>query len=76
MDVTTSGGQSGKFEARLFHKIFEKEIGRIPGHFSPINSISFFPDGSGFVSGAEEGSVRLHYFDDDYFYFKLHPDEQ
>ena len=76
MDVTTTAGQSGKFEARIFHRIYEKEIGRVSGHFSPINSIVFLPDGSGYLSGAEEGSFRIHFFDDDYFYFKIHPEEE
>ena len=33
------------------------------GHFSPINSVAFSPDGTAFVTGAEEGNVRLHHFD-------------
>jgi translation initiation factor 3 subunit I len=65
-DVTTTGG-SGKFEATLWHMIYEEEIGSIKGHFSPINTVAWFPDGRGFVTGAEEGIVRVVHLDNDYF---------
>jgi len=29
--------------------------------------VAFSPDGTSFVTGAEEGNVRLHHFDADYF---------
>jgi translation initiation factor 3 subunit I len=44
-----------------------KEIGVIPGHFGPVNTILFHLDGRGFISGGEEGNVRLHRFDQTYF---------
>jgi hypothetical protein len=40
MDVTTTSTRQGKFEARFYHKIFEEEIGRVRGHFGPLN-VSF-----------------------------------
>lgn len=43
--------------------MYEKEIGTIPGHFGPVNSIVFHNDGRGFVSAGEEGNLRLHRFD-------------
>lgn len=67
MSVTTTAGRVGKFEARFFHQIYEEEFGRVKGHFGPINSISFAPDGKSYASGAEDGYVRLHHFDPDYF---------
>jgi len=68
--VTTTAGRSGKFEATFFHKIYETEIGKVKGHFGPINSISFNPDGRSFTSGSEDGYVRIHHFDPEYFSFE------
>lgn len=36
MGVTTTNARQGKFEARIYHKIFEEEIGRVRGHFGPL----------------------------------------
>ncbi|OMH86352.1 Eukaryotic translation initiation factor 3 subunit I [Zancudomyces culisetae] len=69
-EVTTTGARQGKFEARFFHMIFEHEIGRVKGHFGPINTLSVEPNGLGYSSGGEDGFVRIHYFDDDYFGYK------
>ena len=49
MDVTTTSARVGKFDARFFHSIFEEEIGRVKGHFGPINSVIFHPDGNRYV---------------------------
>jgi len=65
--VTTTADREGKFEARLYHKIYTSELGRIKGHFGPINTVAFSPDGRQYVSGGEDGFVRLHHFDQDYF---------
>jgi len=66
-DVTTTAASSGKFEACLWHMIYEEEIGTIKGHFGPINSIAWMRDGRGYVTGGEDGYVRAHFFDQDYF---------
>jgi len=71
MDVTTTSTKVGKFESRLFHTIFEEEFGRVKGHFGPINSVQFHPDGKGYASGGEDGYVRVHQFDEAYFDFKF-----
>jgi len=47
--------------------IFEEELGSVPGHFGPVNVLSYSPDGKGFASGGEDGFVRLHHFDKEYF---------
>jgi translation initiation factor 3 subunit I len=69
MDVTTTSTRIGKFDARFFHLIFEEEFGRIKGHFGPINSVQFHPDGMGYASGGEDGYVRIHTFDQSYYEF-------
>lgn len=68
-DVTTTSTRAGKFEARFFHLVFEEEFGRVKGHFGPINSVAFHPDGQSYSSGGEDGYVRIHKFDPQYFEF-------
>ncbi|KAG9509774.1 Eukaryotic translation initiation factor 3 subunit I, partial [Fragariocoptes setiger] len=66
MEVTTGSAQ-GKFEARFFHMIYEEEFASVKGHFGPINTLAFHPDGRGYASGGEDGYVRVHRFDPEYF---------
>jgi len=66
-DVTTTAAAHGRFEALLWHMIFEEEIGTVKGHFGPINCLAWFRDGRGFVTGGEDGYIRVHSFDNDYF---------
>ncbi|KAJ9094934.1 hypothetical protein QFC21_005726 [Naganishia friedmannii] len=65
--VTTTSTRSGKFETRFWHRVFEEEVGRVRGHFGPINTIAVHPEGKAFASGGEDGYVRVHWFDDSYF---------
>lgn len=67
MEVTTTSTRSGKFDSRFFHLIFEEEFGRVKGHFGPINSLAFHPDGKSYASGGEDGFVRVQSFDSSYF---------
>jgi len=69
MEVTTTSARQGKFEARFYHKIFEDEIGRVRGHFGPLNTIAVHPAGIAYASGGEDGYVRMHHFDKSYFDF-------
>ncbi|KAG7941923.1 hypothetical protein I3843_16G073200 [Carya illinoinensis] len=69
--VTTTDHRAGKFEAKFFDKILQEEIGGVKGHFGPINALAFNPDGKSFSSGGEDGYVRLHHFDSDYFNVKI-----
>lgn len=66
-DVTTTAAASGKFEACLYHMVTEEELGTVGGHFGPINTLCFLADGKGFITGGEEGYIRLNHFDADYF---------
>ena len=45
MEVTTTYTKAGKFDTRFYHLVFQEEIGRVKGHFGPINSLKFHPDG-------------------------------
>ncbi|KAL5716498.1 Eukaryotic translation initiation factor 3 subunit I [Ranunculus cassubicifolius] len=65
--VTMTDRRAGNFEAKFFHKIYADEIGGVKGHFGPINALAFNPDGRSFCSGGEDGYVKLHHFDNDYF---------
>ncbi|KZP18933.1 WD40 repeat-like protein [Athelia psychrophila] len=67
MSVTTTSTRQGKFETRFWHKVFEEEVGRVKGHFGPINTIAVHPAGSSYASGGEDGFVRVHHFEDGYF---------
>ena len=70
MAVTTTSSKAGKFDSKIFYKIYEEEIGGIRGHFGPINALAWHPDGRSFTSGGEDGYVRIHHFDNDYFRIK------
>ncbi|GMI20183.1 hypothetical protein TeGR_g2312 [Tetraparma gracilis] len=70
MSVTTTSGRAGKFETRFFHLVYEEEFGIVKGHFGPINALAVNPDGRSYASGAEDGYVRLHFYDDSYLNMK------
>eukprot|EP00297_Palpitomonas_bilix_P024056 CAMPEP_0113875838 /NCGR_PEP_ID=MMETSP0780_2-20120614/5157_1 /TAXON_ID=652834 /ORGANISM="Palpitomonas bilix" /LENGTH=315 /DNA_ID=CAMNT_0000861857 /DNA_START=74 /DNA_END=1021 /DNA_ORIENTATION=+ /assembly_acc=CAM_ASM_000599 len=66
-DVTTTAGELGKFETHFFHAVFEDHLGSVKGHFGPINTLAFSPDGKSFTTGGEEGYVRIHHMDEEFF---------
>lgn len=66
-EVTRSS--DGRFESHFFHKIYMDDLGRLGGHFGPINTISVHPFGTSYASGSEDGYVRIHHFDKNYFEF-------
>ncbi len=59
MNVTTTSARQGRFETRFWHKVFEEECARLPGHFGPINTIAIHPAGTAYASGGEDGYVRV-----------------
>ena len=71
MEVTTTSTKVGKFDARFYHLVFEEEFGRLKGHFGPINTLAFSPDGNHYASGGEDGYVRLQTFDPAYHSFRV-----
>lgn len=76
MAVTTTSAKQGKFHTRFFHLCFGEEIGRVKGHFGPINTLAFFPNGRGYASGGEDGYVRLHHFDESYYRFLFEEEKE
>jgi translation initiation factor 3 subunit I len=84
MSVTTTAGKVGKFETRFFHTVYETEFGTVKGHFGPINALDIATGSAGsagsdsgssvgpryYASGAEDGYVRLHFFDSSYLTMK------
>ncbi|KIK44306.1 hypothetical protein CY34DRAFT_106042 [Suillus luteus UH-Slu-Lm8-n1] len=76
MQVTTASLRQGKFETRFWHKVFEEEVGRVKGHFGPINTIAVHPAGTSYASGGEDGFVRFHHFEESYFRAKPYGDLQ
>lgn len=61
MEVTTTSTRAGKFEARFYHLVFEEEFARVKGHFGPINSLCFHPNGLSYASGGEDGYVSISF---------------
>jgi len=57
----------GGFDIRLVNLIFQEDLGSIAGHFGPVNTLVFHKDGRGFVSGGEEGIIRIFRFPPKYF---------
>ena len=55
------------FELAFFNMIYENEIAYIKGHFGPVNSLDFHPSGKSVASGSEDGTIRIHEFDQEYF---------
>ncbi|CAE7035228.1 ALA3 [Symbiodinium natans] len=58
-DVAVSGA-SGAFEALLWHMVYEEEIGSVKGHIGPLNTMAWFRDGAGFVTGGEASLTAKH----------------
>ena len=64
-DVTTTRTQ--KMESLFYNIASGEEIGRVKGSFGTMNSVQFNPNGKSFITGGEDGYVRLCFFDEDYF---------
>lgn len=66
-DVTTTDAAAGGFEMKLYSIIMGEKLAEISGHFGPVHTTSFSPDGYSFASGAEDGYVHYHRFPPEYF---------
>ncbi|CAB0040591.1 unnamed protein product [Trichogramma brassicae] len=71
MDVTTTSAKQGKFDARFYHMVFEEEFARLKGHFGPINSLAFHPNGRTLATGGEDGYIRINNLDQSYFDYQF-----
>ncbi|KAI6182728.1 Eukaryotic translation initiation factor 3 subunit I [Aphelenchoides bicaudatus] len=67
MNVTQTVAASGQFEAKLYDMIYEDEFAMFKGHFGPINTLAYSPDGCTIVTGSEDGFVRIQEIDQEYF---------
>jgi len=67
INVTTTLHKSGHFEVDFHHLVTQDLIGIVKGHFGPVHTLAFAPDGKGYASGSEDGYVRLHHFPQNYF---------
>lgn len=65
--VTTTSARAGKFESIFYHKVYAEQFGSVRGHFGPINTVAYHPDGRSFSTGGEDGYVRLSVFDSDFW---------
>ena len=65
VNVTTTKGQN--METIFFNLPLKEEVGRVSGSFGTMNCIAFNPDGRSFITGGEDGYIRLQVFDDDYY---------
>ena len=66
LDVMHSSAKQGRFEVDFWHTVFEERLASVGGHFGPVNTLSFSPNGKMFASGGEDGFVRLHHLDKTY----------
>ena len=67
MSVTTTAAKQGNFHCTFYDHVFDDELGKIEGHFGPVNTLAFAPHGRSYVSGGEEGYVRIHHLPPAYF---------
>jgi len=64
--VALSRHDTSQFKSCFFHKIYQYELASVEGHFGPVNTLAFSPDGKSYASGSEDGFVRLHHFGKEY----------
>lgn len=66
-DVTVTAAEAGGFELVFYNMMYNTEIGQVRGHFGPVHSMDINKDGNFVVTGAEDGTIRVHYLDEAYF---------
>eukprot|EP01089_Gocevia_fonbrunei_P006018 TRINITY_DN1653_c0_g3_i1.p1 TRINITY_DN1653_c0_g3~~TRINITY_DN1653_c0_g3_i1.p1 ORF type:complete len:375 (-),score=80.57 TRINITY_DN1653_c0_g3_i1:73-1197(-) len=66
MGTALGATDTSQFATRFFHLIDEEELASVKGHFGPVNTIAYNPDGKSFTTGSEDGTVRIHPLTEDY----------
>lgn len=66
-DVALTGSDAGGFELKMFSIIFNEQLAEIHGHFGPVNSVEWSPDGFAIATGGEDGYVHYHRLPPEYF---------
>lgn len=67
VDVALSRVDPAQFNVRFWSKSMAEELAQIPGHFGPVHSLCYSPDGKTFASGGEDGYIRIHPLGGDIF---------
>lgn len=63
VDVALTRVDPSQFHVRLWHRSLGIELGQIAGHFGPVNSVAYSPDGSAVTTSGEDGYIRIHHLD-------------
>jgi translation initiation factor 3 subunit I len=66
-DVARMNIEGSGFEIQLYSIIYEQKLAEIGGHFGPVHTIDFSPDGFAFATGSEDGYVHYHQLPPEYF---------
>eukprot|EP00457_Paulinella_chromatophora_P006120 gb/GEZN01006138.1/.p1 GENE.gb/GEZN01006138.1/~~gb/GEZN01006138.1/.p1 ORF type:complete len:381 (+),score=49.24 gb/GEZN01006138.1/:28-1143(+) len=66
ISVTTTAAQMGHFEVDFLNMVTTDYLGSVKGHFGPVHTLAFSPNGKSYASGSEDGYVRLHHFPPEY----------
>lgn len=60
----------GHFETYLYNTVSRETIGTFKGHFSPITSLAWHPNGHQICTAGEEGNARINNLDKTYMDYK------
>jgi translation initiation factor 3 subunit I len=65
-NVTTTHAREGGFDVLFYNIMYGEELGAVQGHFGPVNTLAFGPNGRIFASGAEDATIRVHKLEEEY----------
>ncbi len=67
IDVALTRVDPAQFSVRFWCRSLTDQLAHIGGHFGPVHTLSYSPDGKAFASGGEDGYIRIHQLDEDFF---------